>query len=148
MRIPAVAAVLCVLLSACFPVGQRIEEGPAQPVGPGVVGPTLALLVFNRSPEMVEVGYEFTSPNSSGGGSGSVGPCERLTTPFGQVLGSFQVVVDGTVVDEDTVPAGIAADAYLVIQVDIGADGVPEVGGRLVVATLPPPIPMVMPGCG
>ncbi len=56
--------------------------------------------------------------------------------------------MNGALVHEDTVPAGIAADAYLVLQVDIGADGVPEVGGRLVVATLPPPIPMVMPGCG
>ncbi len=139
----ALTAVLCLLLTACFPVAQRIEEGPAQ-----LVGPQLVLEVTNRSTDPVEVGFAYEADASSGEGAGIVSGCERMLMLFGEVGGTLRILTVGTVIDEGRVQAGIPPNSYLVATVEIAADGTSEVSGRRIAQEVREPAQRAIPDCG
>lgn len=144
----ALAIGLGILLTGCFAAVQRIEEAPAQPVGPPAVGPQLMLEVTNRSTDPVEVGYDFEADSSSGGGSASVSGCERLLVQFGEVGGTLRISTGGEVIDESRVQPGIPPNSYLVATIEIGADGASEITGRRIAQEVRDPAQPAIPDCG
>ncbi len=136
-------ALVALLLGGCFPVVQQVHEGPAQPVGP-----QLAVEVTNRSGNPVEVGYEFESAGMSGGGTGSVGRCERALLLYGETTGRLRISVDGAEIDDAAVQQGLQPDLYLVLSVEIGADGSAEITGRRIAPEVREPAQPAIPDCG
>ena len=131
------ALVLAGVMSGCAPVVVPVAE-PGQPGAP--IGPQLVVAVENRSDRDVAVGYEYESPNSSGGGEGLLPRCEFQEMLFGEVAGSFGLLVDGTPVFDGAVPPGMPADGFLVVRLSIDADGDVTPEGRPAWTRLPPPL--------
>lgn len=142
MRASVLAPISTLVLVGCM-VGGPAVDGP-----PPRVGPTLVLQVTNRSATRIEVGYRFGVEASSGEGAGAVGGCERVHLLFGDVAGTVEVLVDGEVIDEAVVQAGVRTGTYIVLLVDIAVDGTPDVTGRRLVAEAPELQQLAIPGCG
>lgn len=128
--------VVGVLLVGCLPVGAPIRDAPRQEAER--FGPTLVLDVTNRGRTEIEIGYEFEAEHSAGGGSGTVAACERSTMSFGEVSGSYEIIVDGVATEQRFVPPGAPLDAFLVASIDIDADGVAVVGPTRITRAEPP----------
>jgi hypothetical protein len=131
------ALVLAGATSGCAPVVMPVAE-PGQPGAP--IGPQLVVAVENRSDRDVTVGYEYESPNSSGGGEAFVPRCEFQEMLFGEIAGSFELVVDGAPAFDGTVPPGMPADGFLVVRLSIDADGDVTPGGEPAWTRIPPPL--------
>lgn len=114
----AAAAAVLLTLVACVPA-------PALNGAPK--GPSLVIDVRNTSNRQLEVGYEFEAGQTSGGGAGLIGPCERQPMQGGQIGGDYAILVDGKSVLEATVPLSAPADAFMVVNVSVGPDGEVEV---------------------
>jgi hypothetical protein len=133
------------LVAGCMPV----TIGPAGPgVPPPQVGPTLVLQVTNRSPAMLTVGYEFEGGNVSGGGEGSIEPCQSIAMPFGDVAGHYRVLVNGETVGEGDTPPGFGRFVFLIVDVSIDADGNVETRPHRISRVEPPMMPRPIADCG
>jgi hypothetical protein len=128
------------VLAACAPVVVPIADGPPD-------GPQLAIQVANASDRQVAVGYEFEAVNSGGGGEGTVASCEQALMTFGTVSGRYRVLIDGVQLHEAAAPAGVPADAWMVVRVSIGPDGDPEVIGAGIAVQMPDPDSRPIAGC-
>lgn len=137
--VPGLLAAL--VLAACAPVVVPIADGPPE-------GPQLAVQVANASDREVRVGYEFEGPNMGGGGEGTVGSCEQVSMTFGTVMGRYTVLIDGEPLHQAAAPAGVPADAWVVVQVSVSADGDAEVVGTGIAARMPDPDPRPIADCG
>lgn len=128
-------------LTACFPVGPP-QVAPAQPIGP-----TLAFVVSSQTNERLVIGYEFQDGATGGGGEGEVA-CENTVMRFGEVSGSYSILVGGEEVASGQVPRGVAAGMFMVFRIDIGADGSSTVVGPNLARQVPddpPPAAVVCP---
>lgn len=110
------ALALGLLLAACLPVG--VEQAPGAPIGP-----VLVLDVTNISDRELEVVYEFDSLSSDGSGGGSFGACVRSISLWGEVAGTYSILVEREPLVEADVPPGMPADGYLVVALSIDPDG-------------------------
>jgi hypothetical protein len=132
-----VVLMLAGVTSGCAPIVVPVAE-PGQPGAP--IGPQLVVAVENRSDRDVTVGYEFEAQNSSGGGEGIVVHCEYQQMVFGEVGGSYGVLVDGTPAFDGAVPSGMPADGFLVVRLSIDADGDVTPEGEPAWTRMPPPL--------
>ena len=105
---------------------------PAEPAGP-----ILVVAVTNRSDENRFVEYEHQAETAAGGGGGEVS-CGSTVMEFGQVSGSYRLMVDDQEVASGQVPRGVGPDAYVVFQIEIAADGSVSVAGPDLLARPPP----------
>ena len=115
-------------MSACV-TGVTVDQA-------STTGPTLVLDVTNASSDDVSVGYRFDGEATSGAGEGLSGACERLVQPYGEVLGTYSIEIDGTSALDAMVPPN-AAGAFLLIRVTIAADGSPTVAAPLLLRQMP-----------
>ena len=93
-------------------------------------GPVLVLDVVNNSNEDVAVGYEFESDNTSGGGEGSVPGCEHVSAVFGAMAGTYRITIDGDVVAQGAIPAGML-EGSVTRRIVVAPDGAAQVVGGL-----------------
>lgn len=136
-----VSALLTTLaLAACARVVVQIADGPRD-------GPQLAIQVANASDREVAVGYEFEAVNTGGGGEGAVASCEQALMTFGTVSGRYRVLVDGVQLPEAAAPAGVPADAWVVVRVSVSADGDATVVGTGIAAMMLDPDPRPVADC-
>jgi hypothetical protein len=136
--IRVVGGPVSLLLCACVS-GVTVDRATA-------TGPTLVLDVTNASSDQRSVGYEFDGDGTSGAGEGLLSACERQVQPYGEVLGSYSIEIDGTSVLDGTVPPN-AAGAYLVVRVQISADGSRTAAAPLVLRDMPEAETRAIPGC-
>ncbi|MEO5985839.1 MAG: hypothetical protein ABIW50_04675 [Candidatus Limnocylindria bacterium] len=135
------SAMLAVLVTACFPIVRQVSE-PSQSEGVKV-----AFEVTNRSIGEVQIGYDYISAMSSGGGNGSVAGCERTVMEFGPVAGTFQILVDGDQVGQADVPEFVVREGFLVVPLEIADDGTVSIGAMRGVEAFAAPANQVIPGC-
>lgn len=156
VRNASLSALLAAWLAACAPVVQPVpgEAQPAPPMPgvappPGVpLAPDLAVDVVNRSPNDVEVEYEFEGDDMAGAGGGGALACQRSVLPFGDVQGDFAILVDGVEVGTGTVPPALPAEASLVVTVEIDPAGEARMGPIRVTANAPEPNGLALANCG
>ncbi len=130
-----------VITTACFPV-----SGPA--VGPAQIrGPSVALVVTNRTNENRVIGYEFEAESTAGGGEGEV-PCGRTVILFGELVGSYVILADGQPVAEGQVPAAARAGTFLVFRIEIDEEGSASAMGPDVRAQPPDEQALIFENCG
>jgi len=144
VRRPAGASIMAVVLTACMPVVAPIDFG----VDGAPEGPQLAVEVANTSDREITIGYDFEEFQSSGGGVGTVAPCEQVAIPFGLIGGRYTVLLDGEALLERAVPAGAPADTWVVVRVRIDPDGGGEVIGSRIAVRMPDPQPRPISDCG
>ena len=143
----AIAVVVIVAMAtACQPMVAPVQEAPAEPAGQ--VGPELVIDVVNRSDRELVIGYEFETPNASGGGEGTMPPCERMEMLFGSVAGDYEILLDRERVLEGAVPDAMPDDGFLIVRLTIDADGdVDVIGPRW--TRIPPELRnQALPECG
>lgn len=143
----SLAAVLG-LAAGCMPVA--VGPGGPDPAGPPPpqIGPTLVLQLTNRSENALAVGYAFEGNNASGGGEGSIEPCQAVAMGFGEVAGHYRVLVGGEAVGEGDVPPGFGRFVFLIVDVSIDADGTVETRPHRISRVQPPMMPRAVARCG
>jgi hypothetical protein len=131
------ALLLAGVMSACAPIVAPVAE-PGQPGA--AIGPQLVVAAENRSDREVTVAYEFEAQNASGGGESLLPRCDYQEVLFGEVAGSYEVLLEGTRALDGTVPPGMPADGFLMVRLSIDADGEVTPQGETGWTRIPPPL--------
>ena len=125
------AAAILGLVSGCFAL-----SGPEIAPAPPLQGPTLVMVVTNRSSEHRSVEFEYEAPGTSGAGGGDV-PCGTIVMDIGAVTGTYRLVVEGAEVASGRVPGGADPSSFLVFEIVIEEDGTADVAGPVVAQRAP-----------
>ena len=129
--VAAAGLILAVAGGCMLPAGPPVV-GPAEPAGP-----ILVVASTNRSSENPSLEYAFEAEAMSGGGGGKIS-CGSTVMQFGEVAGSYRLMLDDVVVASGDVPRRVGPNAYLVFQIEIAEDGSTTLVGPDVMARPPP----------